>query len=674
MNISTKKDTIIDEIQSIKVADPYRWLEDSKNPEVEAWINQQNASLYADLKNVRFNEFSSELVNNFKVVNFSNPRPVNGKYFYTERQPDEDQSVLYMKEGLSGNPVKIFDPNGKRHGNTVNIDYWFESKTGRYVAYGVSEGGDEMSTLYIKDTSSNQELKDKIIHCRYSQVRWLPDDSGFFYLRNARPGTIPKNEESMHVKVYFHKIGDNPEEDMIVFGEGRPKEDMIRIHLSLDGRYLAIQISKTWSEQDIYIYDADKKEIKPLVEGIPSKFSVIFLKDKVLLYTNFNANNYRILQNSYEYICKPVSQWKEFIAEKEYLLESIHVTKSKILVGYLVNVCSEVIVHNYDGKQIEKIPLPKYSSLEGISARREEEEFFYGVDSFTFPKIVYRYDPVEQKYLEYRRTTNPIYPDKYEIKQEWAVSADGVRVPYFIFHKKGIILNSGNPTILYGYGGFAVNLNPVFMRNWIPWIERGGVFVTANIRGGGEFGKKWHIDGIKDKKQNSFNDFIAVSEHLIASKYTSREHLGIIGGSNGGLLVSAVAVQRPQLYKAVCSRVPLTDMVRFPLFGIATRWTHEYGDPQKKEDLERILKWSPYHNVKENINYPNFLFTTANKDSRVDPLHARKMAAFLQGVSKENKVYILTEMEAGHGPGKPVAKIVESQALVLTFFAENLDL
>ena len=671
----TKKVNVTDSINGIKVSDPYRWLENSGDPEVKNWVENQNKYTDSVLKNNLFETFSTELVKNFKVVNFSNPIPVNGRYFYTERQPDEDQAVLYMKKGLDESPIELFNPNGKRNGNTVSIDYWSPFHTGKYVVYAISEGGDEMATLYIKDTDTNQELSEKIIHCRHPSVQWLPDDLAFFYTRNARPGSVPKSEEHLHTKIYFHTLGNNLDNDNLVFGAGRPKDDMIQISLSLDGRYLGIEVASTWTENDIYIYDTKTREIKPLIVGMKSKFSIKFLNDKILLDTNYKANNYRVLWARYENFYKPLDEWEEFIPEREFLLESLRITKSKILIEYLVNACSEVVIFNYEGKEVEKVPLPKYSSLAGTSGRREEEEFFYAINSFVFPKILYRYDPNTLEYREYRKTDNPINPDEYEVKQEWYLSKDKTKIPLFIFHKKGIELNGTNPTILYGYGGFNANQTPSFMRSWTSWIERGGIFAIANIRGGGEFGDKWHKDGIKENKQNSFDDFIAAAEYLISQKYTDSQHFGILGASNGGLLVSAVGVQRPELFKAVCSRVPLTDTVRFPKFGIAMRWIHEYGNPDIKEDLENILTWSPYHNVKEGIEYPNFFFTTGDKDSRVDPLHARKMTARLQEVNKENKkVLLFTEMEAGHGSGKPIRKIVQNQALVLSFLAQELGL
>ncbi len=669
-----KREDIVEEINGIRVADPYRWLEDAEDPEVQAWIKKQNEELDTQLKGSEFEVFSKELAESFKVTTYSNPTPVHGKYFYVERAQDEDQFVLYMKNGLDGTPVTLFNPNGQHEGNTVTIDYWEESATGKYIAYGISQGGDEMATLFLKDTDTNQELEEKIVRCRYSQVRWLPDDSGFFYTRNPRPGTVPTNEEYLHVKVYFHKLGDDPDTDEMVFGADRPKDDMVSIDLSPDGTYLCIQASQEWSANDVFVYNRETKELRPLIVGIPSKFSCTFLKDRLLIETNYKANNSRVLWNTYDDLYKPIDEWREFIPEKEFMLESISVTNSKVFLQYLVNVSSEVSIFDYEGVEVGKLPLPPYSSLAGISSRKVEEEFFYSVDSFLFPRIFYRYDPNTKEYLEYRKTETPLNPDDYEVRQEWYASKDGTKVPMFILHKKGIELNGSNPTVLYGYGGFGSNVTPAFMRGWAPWIEKGGIYVIANIRGGAEFGEKWHKDGIKDKKQNSFDDFIAAAEYLISKNYTSVEHLGITGASNGGLLVSAVGVQRPDLFKSVCSKVPLTDMVRFPKFGMAVRWVHEYGNPNNEEDLKNILTWSPYHNVKVGTKYPDFLFTTANKDTRVYPFHSRKMAAVLQDAHEHNTALVLTEMDAGHGAGKPVIKIVESQAIALAFFAKTLGL
>jgi len=370
--------------------------------------------------------------------------------------------------------------------------------------------------------------------------------------------------------------------------------------------------------QRCFLYDIDKKKIIPLIEGIKSHFKILFLTDKVIIETNYRANDYKIVASSYEDIFDPIDKWQDLIPEREYSIETVRVTKSKILVEYLRNICSMLVMFDHDGSEISEVPLPEYSSLAGIGSRKDSEEFFSGVESCVFPKISYKHDPLKSTFEEFRKTENPIETEGYEVRQEWSISKDQTKIPFFIFYKKGIKMDSKNPTILYGYGEFAISQTPCFMRVWVPWIRRGGIFVVANIRGGSEFGEKWHLDGMTQKKQNSYDDFISVAEYLIKNKYTDSAHLGTLGGSNGGLLVSATAVQRPDLFNAACSQVPLTDMVRFHKFGMAIRWTTEYGNPENPKDLEAILKWSPYHNVKQGVEYPNFLFTTAEGDSFVN--------------------------------------------------------
>ncbi|MEK7453197.1 MAG: prolyl oligopeptidase family serine peptidase [Patescibacteria group bacterium] len=671
----TKREEVTDEPFGIKVSDPYRWLENANSEEVKEWIDAQNNHTDEILRNETYETFSGELIRNFKVATFSNPFPIKGKYFYYERQPDEDQNAFYMKVGIDGVPIKLVDPNGMNVDNTISLDYCFVSRTGKYLVYGLSEGGDEMASLHIKDTDNNKDLDEKIPRCRYSEVRWLPNDSGFFYTRNPKVGTISKNEEYLHTKVYFHRIGDDPKDDELIFGKDRPKEDDIELTLSLDGKYLAVSASQNWTENDIYIYETKTKKTTLLIVGINAKFFVFFTKDKVIIRTNYKANNYRVLSVPIESIFTGVDEWEEIIPEREYLLESLYQTKDKILAEYRVNACSKVEIFDHNGKRQNEIPLPPYSTIEDISTNLEEREFFYGVISFTHTKTIYRYIPDENKFIEYRKINNPIIPDKYIVKQEWCISKDGTKIPMFIVHKKDISKTVPHPTILYGYGGFGSVEGPNFDTGFAPWMERGGIFAVANIRGGGEFGEEWHRQGIKENKQNSFDDFIATAEYLIKQGYTDSKHLGILGDSNGGLLVSAVAIQRPDLFGAVCSMVPLTDMVRFSLFGMALLWLEEYGDPKNKEDLKNILKWSPYHNVKESTEYPALFFTTAEKDSRVDPLHSRKMTAMLQSINEKNDILLFTEKEAGHGSDdKPIKKIIESQAYILAFFAKNLGL
>lgn len=669
----TKKENIETIIFDNVIRDPYRWLENGKSKETKEWTDAQNIFADTILRNEAFDVFSSELIENHNVVDFSNPVFHKGKYFYSERKPQEEQFSIYVKKGIDGTPVKLVDGNGTNPKDAVSIDYWSISRTGKYLIYGLSVGGNEMPVMYVFDVDAKIILT-QIERCKDAQAKWLPDDSGFFYKKNPCEGTVPKNEEHLHSKVYFHKLGDNPKDDELIFGKGRPMDDMLGLTISVDGIYLAINASQKWTENDIYIYTIKTKKTIPFVVGLPAKFSVYFSNDKIFLLTNHQANNYRVLSSSIESLFVPITEWNEIIPEREYVLESLFVTKDSILAEYLVNACSKVEIFDHEGKRKSEIPLPQYSTLAGISANREESEFFYGVTSFILTKIIYRYIPDENNFTEYRKIDNPVNPNDYVVKQEWYSSKDGAKIPLFILHKKNTKKDALMPTILYGYGGFGCSQNPMFNRNFVPWIKRGGAFAVANIRGGGEFGDKWHKQGMKENKQNSFNDFISASEYLIKEGYTDNNHLGILGGSNGGLLVNAVEVQRPELFKAVCSRVPLTDMVRFPIFGMASRWVNEYGNPDNKEDLKNILKWSPYHNVNEGVEYPATFFTTANNDSRVDPLHSRKMTALLQSVNKKNTIMLFTEMNAGHGPGRPMSKIIESGAMILSFFAKELGL
>lgn len=672
----TRTEDISENIYGHVVRDPYRWLENENSPEIQQWVKDQNEYTFSKIKiSPEFKIFSNELIRNFDVTDFDCPVPVHGRYFYMERRPGQEQSVLYYTDGLRGNPITLVDPHRIDKNGTATIDAWKESPTGKYVAYVVSEKGAEMGVIYIKTVSTGENLTEIISHCRHSSIRWLPDDSGFFYTRNPRPGTVPANEEHLHAKVYFHHLGDNPETDELIFGAGRPKDDMINITISPDGAFLGIGASQKWTEKDIYLYDINRKKLSPLIIGKHAKFSLALTDTHAFLTTNHQANNYRVLSTSRENIFAPLEEWEEIIPESKDVLEYIVATKERILAVHLVNAQSKISVYDHHGTLLNTIHLPPYSSITGITARKEEDEFFYAVASFFFPRVIYRYNPTTNTYEEYRATKNPINPEEYEATQEWFASKDGTKVPMFIVRKKNASLdNASRPTILYGYGGFGSVDGPGFLRNQIPWLERGGIFAIANIRGNGEFGEAWHVAGTKQNKQKSFDDFIAAGEYLIKHGYTDAKHLGILGGSNGGLLVAAVAVQRPDLFAAVCSRVPLTDMVRFPRFGIALRWTHEYGDPTVQEDLNNILLWSPYHNVAAEKEYPNFLFTTGMYDTRVNPLHARKMAALLQATNKKNDVFLFTEIDAGHGSGKPVKKIIEGQALVLTFFSQKLGL
>ncbi len=668
---TTKKEEFFP-VAGKSIVDEYLWLENSKNTEVQSWISEQNIYTENSISNTQKEYFLKKLQEQNEDVIFSSPIPVNGCYFYTERKPGEEQSILYFQKEENDEPTVLVNPNLEKNSS---LNFWSPGWTGKYLAYGLTYGGTEMATLRILNTETQEHLLEEIPQCRYSSIRWIPNDTGFFYTKHPNKGTVPENEEHLHKKVYFHTLGTSAQSDILIYGENRPIDEMIDLSISLDGKYLAIHASQNWTANDIFLYEIDTKKMIPLIQKIPARFSLQFTDSHILIYTNYKANNYRIISQEIGSFSQDIDMWDEFYPEQEDFLQSVSISKTKILCEYLHNVSSRLIELNHQGKKIDEIALPPYTSVTTISTRRDQEIFFYGIESFLFPKIIYKFNPLKNTYDKYRETKQyGMDPNDYVVKQEWCVSKDGTRIPMFILKKKIVLQDGKNPTLLYGYGGFGSNNTPAYLKNWVPWLAHGGIFVIVNIRGGGEFGEKWHNSGIKNLKQNSFDDFISASQFLISEKYTEKEKLGIIGGSNGGLLVSAVAIQKPTLYKAVCAQVALTDMVRFPRFGMATRWTHEYGNPEIPEDLERILAWSPYHNVKESIDYPAFLFTTGENDTRVDPLHSRKMVAKLQATKSKNKVLLYTEVQTGHGHGKPVSKIIETRAIILSFFSEELGL
>jgi prolyl oligopeptidase len=674
----TPKVKLIETIHGQKVTDNYRWLEDGSQDKVKKWVAAQNKLTDQSIPKSLQAKLHKELKQSFKFPDITAPYPSNGRYFWWERQPQEEQGVLYVREGLKGRKRELINQNKltKAAGSVVTLDYWHPSPCGKYIAYGISKDGDELSALKVLEVETGKDTETVAENASYASVAWVSDGSGFYYTRHPVPGSVPEGEERYHQKAYYHELGTNSESDEEIFGEGRPKEDALGLSLSADGRFLVILACQDWERNDLYLYDTESKRTKDLIVGYDASFSISFHENQAFLSTNYKAPRKRILRakaGDLSAKTKP-EDWDELIPECEHKLEYFLMTKDQLIVVYLINAASQAVCFNLAGQEVGKLPLPEHATILDIEAWRGEAEFFYQYASFTSPGVINHYDPATDKITEFNRKGTTLNEADYQVRQEWFVSKDGTKVPMFVVHRKDIKLNGKNPTILSGYGGFNFSVTPFFLRAFEPWLKRGGVFASANIRGGGEFGKEWHMSGIKKNKQKSYDDFIAAAEHLIDRKYTSNTCLGIQGGSNGGLLVSVVAVQRPELFKAVEALVPLTDMVRFPNLLIAGRWTSEFGDPSKAEDLRNILKYSPYHNVREGREYPAFLFTTANNDTRVDPMHARKMAALLQSVNRKNPVLLYTDDSTGHVGSLTMSKFYQDYARLLAFFSEQLDL
>jgi len=666
---------VAETIHSHKVIDNYRWLEDGTNSRVKAWVKAQNKLSNQVISPELQTELKKEIAQSFKFPACGIPYLVNGLYFSTDRKPEEDQYVLCVSKGLSGKKRILIDPNklSKDNKDTTSLDFWYPSPNGKYLAYGVSHNGNELSILKILDVEGGKELETVADNASYGSVAWLDDETAFYYTKHPKPGSVRLGEERYHQKVFYHHICTDSRLDEEIFGKKRPKEDAMSLEISRDNKKLSISVSQNMQHDDIYLYDIQTKKLTELLIGYKSHNYIFFTENKALLLTNYKAPNCRVLCADLNNLSTNLNDWQEFIPEEDNKLDSYTVTKDQIIAVYLINATQRAITYDLNGKETGKLFMPEYASILNISGSWKESEFFYEFASFITPGVTCRYDAKTKQTSEFSRMGSVINDTNYLVKQEWYKSKDGTKVPMFIVHHKDLKFNGQNPTILYGYGGFEYSLVPSFVRGLVPILKRGWIYASANIRGGGEFGNAWYLDGIMDKKQNSYDDFIAAAEYLINKKYTDKHHLGIMGASNGGLLVSAVAIQRPELFKAVAALVALTDMVRFPNFLIANRWISEYGDPSKDKDLANILKFSPYHNVKDGVAYPAFFLTTASNDTRVDPMHAYKMTALLQGKNSKNPILLYTDDSSGHIGSASLSSYYREQARLLAFFIEQLS-
>jgi prolyl oligopeptidase len=662
-----------DTVHGHKIVDPYRYLENSQDPETKAFVEQELAYTRSILDPLpgrdKINARLSQLlpIGNVGVPQFG------GKYYlHTRRDAGQNQPVLYVREGANGEDRILLDTNRLSGDGTVALDWWYLSDDGKYVAYGTSPNGSEESTLHVIETSTGKALSDVIERTRFASLAWLKDSSGFYYTRHPKKGEVPEGEEVYHSKVFFHLLGADPAKDPLIFGEGRAAEDSPNVSLSNDDRWLLIDVAEGWTKTEMYLLDRQSQN--PPVEITTGKnflYGADVFQGKLYITTNEDAPHYRVFVAD---TANPKREnWKEIISESDAVLQNASIVGGKIFGQYEHNVASELRVYSLDGKKLTDIPQPAIGNVFSASGREDSSELFFAFQSFTVPPSVYRYDLNSGASSLWASVEAPsIDPSAYEVRQEWYGSKDGTKIPMFIVSKKGLEKNGKNPTLLTGYGGFNVSNNPAFKRDVYLWMEHGGVYAVANLRGGSEFGEDWHRAGMLEKKQNVFDDFIAAAEYLIAQKYTDREHLAINGGSNGGLLMGAMMTQRPDLFRAIVCQVPLLDMLRYQNFQIAKLWIPEYGSAEDPKQFDFIYAYSPYHHVKQGQEYPAILFMTADTDTRVDPMHAKKMAALMQaeaknGSSKERPILLRIDTKAGHGQGKPVTKQVEDATDMYSF-------
>ena len=674
---ATRTDAIVDTVHDVSLPDPYRWLEDENSPEVQAWMTAQDEYTRAELAKLPGREqLAARLRELFYYDAISAPAHRKGRYFYTRKHADKEKTVVYWKQGETGEERVLFDPNQWSADGTKGLGGWWPTHDGALVAYSVKENNSDETTTKIYDVAAGKDLADALTGTKYSGASWTPDGKGFYYtFVPPIGGPVTIAERPGFAEVRFHKVGTDQASDTLVHPATGSAETFIGGGISFDGHWLLVTISHGWNSTDVMFKDARTPGTpwETLVKGVDATFSVDIWRDQFYVTTNDGAPRYRVFKVDPKHVDR--AAWKEIIPQVESTLQSIDVVGEHLAATYLRNAATEIELRSLDGKLVRTIELPPLGTSDGISGNPDEDTAYFGYTSFTEPQLIFKTSIKTGKVEEWARITLPVDTSQLVTEQVFYPSKDGTKISMFVISKKGTVKNGTNPTILYGYGGFNVNLTPGFASSRAVWLERGGVYAIPNLRGGGEYGEDWHRAGMLLQKQNVFDDFIAAAEYLIAENWTSPAHLAISGGSNGGLLVGATVTQRPDLFKAVVCAVPLLDMLRYHLSGSGKTWVPEYGSAEDPEQFKAIHAYSPYRRAIDAAStaYPAVLFDSADHDDRVDPLHARKLAAVLQAKQAGSAPILLRiERNAGHGGADMVKAQVERTADSLTFLFNTL--
>ncbi|MGH7631667.1 MAG: prolyl oligopeptidase family serine peptidase [Gemmatimonadales bacterium] len=672
---ATRREDVVEELHGEHIADPYRWLEDGESEETRAWTEAQNALTQAYLAGSPSRDATRARLDELLAIGaLGTPTPARGRYFYQRRDGRQNQPVLNVRDGVHGADRVLLDPNGLNAEGTTALDWWHPSDDGALLAYGLSDDGSEESVLHVMDVATGRPLADRIPHTRAADIAWLPDATGFYYTRFPAPGTVPEGEEHYHRAVRFHRLGSDPSDDQLIF-QPAAKEFWPGVSISPDGRWLLISVSRTFEQTDLWLQDLRAGTPPAAVaRDLPALFDGGVLDGVVYVRTNLRAPTYGLYRLDAE---RPnLDELGELVPPRpDAVLDGASIAGDHLLLTYLERATSRLRIARRDGTGVREHPLPGLGSIFGIGAEWDGDELFYGFSSFTVPPSVYRIELRTGEEALWERVDADVRPERLEVRQVEYASRDGTPITMFVVQPRGVALDGGNPTYLTGYGGFNISMAPGFSRSLILWLEQGGVVAIPNLRGGGEYGESWHQAGMLGNKQNTFDDFIAAAEWLIASGYTRPERLAVAGGSNGGLLMGAVLTQRPDLFRAVVVQVPLLDMLRYHRFLIARLWIPEYGSPDDPEQFRWLRAYSPYHHVRDGVPYPAVLLATAESDTRVDPMHARKMTARLQAAtSADRPVLLRLEMRAGHGAGKPLSKVLDELTDTWTFVFRELGL
>ena len=671
-----RKSDQVDDYHGVKIADPYRWLEDLDSEETRNWVEAENKLTFAFLNAIPQRAAIRERLT--KLWNFEKygvPFKEGNRYFYTRNSGLQNQSVLYTVTSLDAQPQMILDPNTLSADGTVAVSGMQVSPDGQLLAYSLSASGSDWQEWKVRDVATSKDLVDNLKWVKFSGVSWTRDGKGFFYSRYDEPKADALKATNYFQKVYFHKLGTPQTEDILVYEQPDQKDWLFGGSVTEDGNYLIVTVYQgTDVKNRVYYKDLKTKDasVVKLLDDFDAAYTFVANEGtRFWFQTDQQAPRGKLIEID---VTKPArANWKVVVPEGKETLQGVTFVNHKFILNYLKDAYTQVKIHDTTGKFLNEIAFPGIGSAEGFGGKATDKETFYSFTGFTTPSTIYRYDFATGKSTVFRQPKVDFNPNDFETKQVFYTSKDGTKVPMFITHKKGLKLDGNNPTYLYGYGGFNISLTPAFSVGNLVWMEMGGVYAQPNLRGGGEYGEDWHQAGMKLKKQNVFDDFIAAAEWLIANKYTSTPKLSIGGGSNGGLLVGAALTQRPDLFGAAIPAVGVMDMLRFQKFTIGWAWVSDYGSSDDPEQFKALYAYSPLHNIKPGTSYPPTMVTTADHDDRVWPGHSFKFAAALQAAQKgDAPVLIRIETKAGHGAGKPTSKIIEELADRWAFLAKTL--
>ncbi len=672
----TRKGDVVDTYFETKIADPYRWLEDDMSQETGEWVKNQNKVTFSYLENIPYREqLQNRLEELWNYEKITAPFTEGSYTYFKKNNGLQNQYVVYRQK--EGQQQEVFlDPNTFSEDGTTSLATLSFSKDAAFAAYTISEGGSDWRKIIIINAITREQIEEPLIDVKFSGISWKGNE-GFYYSSYDKPEGSELSAKTDQHKLYYHKLGQSQSEDKVIFGATpEQKRRYVFGQVTEDDRYLIIGGAVSTSGNDLYIKDLTKPD-SPLVTIQADTSSDIYLIDnadsKLYLVTDRNAPNKKIVTVD---AAKPsVEHWVDFIAETENVLIP-STGGGYFFTEYMIDATSRVFQYDYNGKKIKEIELPGLGSTSSLSGKKDDKTLYYSFTNYKTPPTIFSYDVIKGRSAVYRRSGAKFDPAHYVSKQVFYSSKDGTKVPMIITHKKDIVLDGKNPTILYGYGGFNISLTPEFGIANAVWLEQGGIYAVPNIRGGGEYGKKWHNAGIKQLKQNVFDDFIAAAEYLIEKKYTSSNYLALRGGSNGGLLVGAVMTQRPELMKVALPAVGVLDMLRYHTFTAGAGWAYDYGTSEESKAMfDYIKKYSPVHNVKMGSHYPATLITTGDHDDRVVPAHSFKFAAELQSKQAGNApVMIRIETNAGHGAGTPVSKTIEQYADIFGFTLFNMGI